>query len=199
LALACIFNALESQSKQQHRRQATTKGKDKYLELLDDLSQLFFVALGTSKNLNMDAVFDTQDVLDEIIREHNQTSRMKREQEEEQQKEEDDQQKDDEKEACDNRDDDHSVDASVQSHSDDDEEDDDNNNDDNDSCSETPTLSSSSSSSSSLSSSKHTHDTSSKTSTFDVSPTSVICNSSCHTAASVSTRDSADNNAGEAA
>lgn len=68
LALACIFNALESQSK--------NKNNDKYMELLDDLSQLFFVALSSSKNLNMDNVFDVQDIIDEIIRSHNEKTRM---------------------------------------------------------------------------------------------------------------------------
>lgn len=57
LAMASIFNALES--------------KHSSMETLDDLSQLFFVALAGSANLDMDAVFDVQDVLDDIIRQHN--------------------------------------------------------------------------------------------------------------------------------
>lgn len=68
VALACIFNALESQAKKQ-------QSSDNYLETLDDLSQLFFVALSSSQHLNMDQVFDIQDVLDDIIRTHNQKTR----------------------------------------------------------------------------------------------------------------------------
>ena len=60
LSLAAIFNALES--------------KHSSLETLDDLSQLFFVALAGSKTLDMDAVFDVQDILDDIIRAQNSKS-----------------------------------------------------------------------------------------------------------------------------
>ncbi|CAB9499257.1 diatom-specific cyclin [Seminavis robusta] len=76
LALASIFNALESSSKHSNT------------ETLDDLSQLFFVALA-GRTLDMDDVFDVQDVLDDIIRQHNQpknSSNSKRASHEEQDK-----------------------------------------------------------------------------------------------------------------
>jgi len=57
LALACIYNALES--------------KHSEMETLDDLSRLFSVALSSSRNHDMDAVFDVQDILDDIIRQQN--------------------------------------------------------------------------------------------------------------------------------
>ena len=60
LALACIFNALES--------------KHSAMETLDDLSQLFLVALDSSDHLEMDDVFDVQDILDDVIRAHNSSS-----------------------------------------------------------------------------------------------------------------------------
>ena len=68
LALASIFNALES--------------KQSAMETLDDLSQLFFVALGSSNHLDMDAVFDVQDILDDIIRTHNSTAAEEEDEEE---------------------------------------------------------------------------------------------------------------------
>jgi len=70
LALASIFNALES--------------KHSSMEILDDLSQLFFMAMAGSAHLkNMDAVFDVQDVLDDIIRQHNDKQQAQAEEEQE--------------------------------------------------------------------------------------------------------------------
>lgn len=66
LALASIFNALES--------------KQSAMETLDDLSQLFLVALGSSNHLDMDDVFDVQDILDDIIRTHNSSNNDEEEQ-----------------------------------------------------------------------------------------------------------------------
>jgi Cyclin, N-terminal domain/Cyclin, C-terminal domain len=59
LAMASIFNALES-------------SKHAKVETLHNLSSLFFVALASSPTLEMDTVFDVQDILDDIIRQHNQ-------------------------------------------------------------------------------------------------------------------------------